>query len=446
MGLNNIQKSNPKVLNRPMFRPQYALMKDGSIKPVTYAWYGVAASIGNLGLKGGRYALPYMKGFGKKLIDPKTYKGMGQGMRDYFKRQYVDPRSGFQKLWGGTGRVDAKTAKGLESVYGKLRTPKFNIRSKSIPNLAFQTAVPYAAYKGGAGLYNFIKGGDAVDELETETETIESSDRQPGIEKSNKGNIKEEKKKFDDLKKEIKKGNLDDYIKENKEIFEKYLGDTKDEKKKGAWEAVTQFGLNLATAKGDNFVTAVAESAKGPLQGFTNLGKELADRADKITMASIEAGMKQKEGDVARAHEKELLQLEAEQGGDDTALMKNFNFFKSMFGGTKSDEELIALSKSASGTSRKDFFTEGFLKLTGAEKADGTSYTEQEVQDVLNRAWNFAQGGGEGGGEGGAQKTTYTEEDIVEAMESNVKEDGSSYSKDEVIKIFEEDYQLTPEK
>ena len=247
---------------------------------------------------------------------------------------------------------------------------------------------------------------------------------------------KKEKNNLNDLKKEIKKGNLDDYIMENKEIFEKYLGDTKDKTKTGFYEALTQFGLNLATSKGDNFVNVVAESAKGPLQGFANLGKELSDRADKINMASIEAGMKQKEGDVERAHQKELLQLEAEQGGDDTALMKNFNFFKGMFGDTKSDEELIALSKSASGTSRQDFFTEGFMKLTGTEKPDGTKYTEQEIQDVLNRAWNFSQTGESQAG----AKTTYTEEDITEAMESN------NMKRDEVIKIFEEQYQLTPEK
>ena len=113
-----------------------------------------------------------------------------------------------------------------------------------------------------------------------------------------------------------------------------------------------------------------------------------------------------------------------------------------MFGDTKSDEELIALSKSASGTSRQDFFTEGFMKLTGTEKPDGTKYTEQEIQDVLNRAWNFSQTGESQAG----AKTTYTEEDITEAIKNNKKEDGSRYSKDEIIEIFEKEYQLTPAK
>mgnify|MGYP003134741709 CR=1 FL=1 len=444
MSLNNIQKSNPKVLNRPMFRPQYALMKDGSIKPVTYAWYGVAASLGNLGIKGGRLALPYMQRFGKKLIDPKFYQGIGAGAKDYFKRQYVDPRKSFKKLWGGTGRVDAKDAKGLESLYGPLKTPMFNIRSKSIPNIALQTAVPYGVFKAGSGLYDFIKRGEAVDELKKEEDPYKGSgtEERPKDSPSGIPTKKEEKNNLNTLKKEIKKGNLDDYIMENKEIFEKYLGDTKDRTKTGFYEALTQFGLNLATSKGDDFVNVVAESAKGPLQGFANLGKELSDRADKITMASIEAGMKQKEGDVERAHQKELLQLEAEQGGDDTALMKNFNFFKGMFGDTKSNEELIALSKSASGTSRQDFFAEGIMKLTGTEKPDGTMYKPEEIENLLLQAWNFAQTGKSQAG----AKTTYTEEDITEAIKNNKKEDGSKYSKDEIIEIFEKEYQLTPAK
>ena len=55
-----------------------------------------------------------------------------------------------------------------------------------------------------------------------------------------------------------------------------------------------------------------------------------------------------------------------------------------MFGDTKSDEELIALSKSASGTSRQDFFTEGIMKLTGTEKPDGTKYKQEEIESLLS--------------------------------------------------------------
>ena len=65
-----------------------------------------------------------------------------------------------------------------------------------------------------------------------------------------------------------------------------------------------------------------------------------------------------------------------------------------------------------------------------------TQYKLTEIQDVLNRAWNFSQTGESQAG----AKTTYTEEDITEAMESN------NMKRDEVIKIFEEQYQLTPEK
>ena len=37
-------------------------------------------------------------------------------------------------------------------------------------------------------------------------------------------------------------------------------------------------------------------------------------------------------------------------------------------------------------------------------------------------------------------------EGVTEAIKNNKKEDGSRYSKDEIIEIFEKEYQLTPAK
>ena len=70
-------------------------------------------------------------------------------------------------------------------------------------------------------------------------------------------------------------------------------------------------------------------------------------------------------------------------------------------------------------------------------------YIEKRAEQLLASVYGDPQAARKKDAQG---NFTETEEDIVEAMESNVKEDGSSYSKDEVIKIFEEDYQLTPEK
>ena len=56
MGLNNIQRSKQKVLNRPMF----VKMKDGKIKPVQYANVGMF-------IQGGKYTLPYLQSASKAL-------------------------------------------------------------------------------------------------------------------------------------------------------------------------------------------------------------------------------------------------------------------------------------------------------------------------------------------------------------------------------------------
>ena len=64
MGLNNIQRSKQKVLNRPMF----AKMKDGTIKPVQYAMTGKLITMTGQGaLYVGKNGLPYLIQGGKKI-------------------------------------------------------------------------------------------------------------------------------------------------------------------------------------------------------------------------------------------------------------------------------------------------------------------------------------------------------------------------------------------
>ena len=69
MGLNNIQRSKQKVLNRPMF----AKMKDGTIKPVQYHWIGAAINVGSK-------VAPYVGRYGVKPLWGAAKKGLG-----YFK-------------------------------------------------------------------------------------------------------------------------------------------------------------------------------------------------------------------------------------------------------------------------------------------------------------------------------------------------------------------------
>ena len=110
------------------------------------------------------------------------------------------------------------------------------------------------------------------------------------------GIIKDQKEKATDTaadttNKNIQGGDLDDFIKERIDLFEKYIGDdTRKKTKSAGYNAMIQFGLELATKRG-NLVEAIAESAKEPLKEFAKLGNQLADRAAAIKKAGIESGV-----------------------------------------------------------------------------------------------------------------------------------------------------------
>lgn len=408
-----------KVLQRPMF----ARMRDGRIVPVQRHWVGAL-------IAGGRIAAPFAMRYGVRPGMNILKKGIG-GLRNYFR-----PGGGYGK------GINAETAKKFPGLANKVKNAqRFNITSTHPANIALQTGVVTAPFLPYEKMF-----GESEEDFETtpgsggagEGKFKSGIEQEGGAKGKYEHTKKEDKKDLENMPNAIKKGNLDDFIMENKEVFNKHLGDTKARTKTGFFNMLTQMGLNMASKKGEGFMEIVAESAKEPLQGFANLGQELYDRADKINMAAIEQGLSQQEKEKERVHEKELLQMETEAGGDDTALMKNFNFFKGIFttkGGEqlKSDEELIMMSKSAAGNTRKDFITENYSKFVGVEDpATGSQYTQQKIMEMLGGAWDFAETGAM------PSAGTYSEDDITTAMKEN------NLGRDEVIKIFEEQYNLTP--
>jgi len=130
---------------------------------------------------------------------------------------------------------------------------------------------------------------------------ISDEQRKRDAEDEQTGVGKRDKPKPDSVVDDINEGNLDDYISKNIGLFEKYLGDGKEKTKAAGFEALTQFGLNLATARGGNFLDKVARSAKDPLKTFAEIGKAAKNRADKIKMAAIETGIQQSEAAKDRA-------------------------------------------------------------------------------------------------------------------------------------------------
>jgi hypothetical protein len=183
------------------------------------------------------------------------------------------------------------------NLYKKGNMPKFNITSTSKSNIALQT--PFYAGAAMQG-YDYLTD-EAEQSVANGQRTVPSPATSGGpagmtIEEGKATGIIKDKKEQpkDDVKitsDQIKSGELDDFIKERIDLFKKYIGDdTRKRTKTAGYNAMVQFGLNLATKRG-NLVEGIAESAKEPLKEFAKLGNDLMDRAASIEKAGIESGV-----------------------------------------------------------------------------------------------------------------------------------------------------------
>jgi len=391
MGLNNIQKSNPKVLDRPMF----AKMKDGRIKPVQYAMVGkLITTTGQGAWYVGKQGLPYLIQGGKKIY-PKI------------KNLPAVVKNKLPSLWKGS---KTKTSKAPPNMAGTKETATLSSSKAPVPYGAFNPGA-YAPTTGQIiktglfGIPTFAGGmwglselipdswkGKEEEEIVEEKETIIPSDRQPGIKESNEKGLKKIEKETNDLGKKIEKGDLDELIKERIDIFEKYLGDGKDQVRKGGFAALTEFGLNLASARGGNFMDKIARSAKDPLKTFTAIGMAAKDRADKIKMAGVKAGIEAEQAQLDRL---------AEADPEGTTFQRNLGTLTAMFTGadgklTIAEEDLVNMAKSGATTSRKEFAAQIYASLGGTQNPSTLKqYTDPEIADIINRGWAVVSGEGQ---------------------------------------------------
>jgi len=214
----------------------------------------IAYGLGALALR----AAPFALRAGKALVKPSNIK----------------------KYFIGTGA--RAPASGIGPTLPRTRPGMFRVGPYG-SNLAFTTAAPFAGMAG----YDYLTG-----------EAEQSADAPPpagsgGPVDTTPSPVKP-KEKPDDTKitsDQIKSGELDDFIKERIDLFEKYIGDdTRKRTKTAGYNAMVQFGLNLASKRG-NLVEGIAESAKEPLKEFAKLGNDLMDRAQQIKKAGIESGV-----------------------------------------------------------------------------------------------------------------------------------------------------------
>ena len=350
-----------QVLNRPMF----AKMKDGTIKPVQYHFYGAAiqgglrlAPLAGRGLATIKNTLPAIISKGKNLITGGGARTTGGGTGTA-----VGPYLG-----GGGSGLPAVTGQGGAALKGP--------------------GIKQILATGGSLLgYNTI--ADWMSESAEEEKDNPYGKPQKEKPKNSPSGIPKPKEEPDANKidKEIKKGTLDDLIKERIGIFEKYLGDGKDTVRSGGFAALTEFGLNLASARGGNFMDKIARSAKDPLKTFTAIGMAAKDRADKIKMAGVEAGIKADEAQKERDADKTA----------SSAFNQNLITLKAMFTGpdgtlTIDEEDLVNMAKSGQTTSKKEFFAENYKAYAGKLKENMEPYTDAEIKAILEQGWAIVSG------------------------------------------------------
>lgn len=222
-----------------------------------------------------------------------------------------------------------------------------------------------------------------------------------------------------DLGDKIKKGDLDELIKERIDIFEKYLGgDGTDQIRQGGFAAMTEFGLNLASARGGNLMDKIARSAKDPVKTFTAIGMAAKDRADKIKMAGVEAGIEAEQTALDRAAE-----------GDDTTttFQKNLATLTEMFSVGEGEnkkliidqEDLVNMAKAGGTTSKKEFFTETYKAFAGKmSPVTGEEYSPQEIEQILEQGWALVSGQAAPESSPGSQSTgtTVVEEESIDTI------------------------------
>ena len=345
-----------KVLNRPMF----AKMKDGTIKPVQYHFYGAL-------IQGGMRLAPYA-GRGLATIKNTLPAIISKGKN-------LITGGGARTTGGGTGTALVPyTGGGLPAIVGG--AAKTGSKSK-VPLLKmFGLGTAPAAV---VGLSDIMRPDQPEPDTSHQGPQVEKPKDSPtGIpSKKDKGTKIEE-----DVITDINDGNLDDMISEKIELFKSKLGDGSKRKRTAGFGMLTEIGLNLMQAKGGNFLDKLSRSAIDPLKTFTKIGEAINNRMDKITMAGIESGIKSFEADKDRALTEKDIAARAKP--DDVRTLE----YLQQLPGVKElpIEQIIRLSKNKAIMSDQEFYQELALNLTQGNP----DITAPEIEAIFS---SIKQGG-----------------------------------------------------
>ena len=202
-----------------------------------------------LGIQAAVRAAPFAARFAKPALKF-GYEGLKKGL-GYFRPYQMAPgvrASGNQIIQSGKF-AGQKFKDVYPNLFRRGNMPRFNITSTNPANIALQTGATAAPFA-----YDFL------------TESAEESVNNQENKKPDPG------------------GPVDT-------VPDKKIFDSRKRTKSAAYNAMVQFGLNLASSKDPNLLKAIAESAKDPMKEFADLGNQLMDRAESIKKAGIESGV-----------------------------------------------------------------------------------------------------------------------------------------------------------
>ena len=101
---------------------------------------------------------------------------------------------------------------------------------------------------------------------------------------------------------------------EKSELYKELLGNPEEMMKQQGFLQLAQFGLNLASAQGANFLDKVAKSAKDPLNAFAELGRKAYEDERAVNLLALEATEEDIAAEKEAQLEKELAEIEGTEG------------------------------------------------------------------------------------------------------------------------------------
>ena len=370
----------------------FARMRDGSVKPVQYAFGGIA-------IQGGKYVVPYIpRGLAAiKNTLPAVISG---------GRNLITKGKNLIK-GGGSASGGPGTAVGPYLGGGSTLT---------------KSKIPFWKLFGAASAPTAIVGlSDLITdkEEEEEKEPYKPPKKPNMLDVTGPRKIEKEDKVTEEVITDINKGNLDEMITEKIDLFKSKLGDGSKRKKTAGFGMLTEIGLNLMQARGGNFLDKLSRSATDPLKTFTKIGQAINDRMDKITMAGIESGVKSFEAEEDRKLTRK--QIEQQAKPDDVRTLEYLQQLPGIKG--LPIEQIIRLSKNKAIMSDQEFYQELALNLTQGDP----NITAAEIEAIFEA---IKAGSPSGGGE------TMTIEDQITVLKGQNKTD--SEIKEALIAIGED--------